>query len=282
MKICDAHTDFLTEIKSIDKREIYVKKICKISKFISCAVFTTNSILTIKDVENFKKELNYYNKKYKTELMLSIEDLGIIKTVDELKQLINLKPVSITLTWNYKNQYAGGAFADSGITNLGKQAIKLIEDNNIFVDTAHLSKRAFWQFFKITNKPIYNSHSNIYSLCKHKRNLTDKQIKAIVDSNGFLGITIYKNFISNKLIFCKDVALQFDYLIKKFGYKNFGLGTDLYGIDKTGLPINFKNYFDVTNLIKELKNLKYSKKIINAIIYKNYKNFLKNNKNNQK
>lgn len=279
MKICDSHTDFLTEIKDEKDREKYVKLIRKIAGIISCAVFTTNSTICLKDVENFKRELDYYNKKYHTQFLLSIEDLGLVKSIEELYELIKLKPISVTLTWNGENQFAGGAHTNKGLSKLGKSVVKILEENNILIDTAHLSRKAFKDFSKITTKPIYNSHSNIFTLFKHKRNLKDGQIKKIVKSGGFLGLSFYQNFISNEKITMRDVALQFDYLIKKFGYKNFGIGTDLFGIGNEFLPTDFKSYFDIKILIEELKKLNYSKKIINAIIFKNYKKFLKNKKN---
>lgn len=278
MKICDAHTDFLTEIKEKELREDYIKQIKKIIGNICCAVFTTNSTICLKDVENFKLEIAKYNKKYKTKLMLTIEDLGFIKTKEDLFRLIELKPFSVTLTWNEKNQYAGGASTNKGLTKLGKETIKLLEQNNILIDTAHLSRKAFFQFAKLTTKPIFNSHCNIDKLFQHNRNLTDKQIKRIVKSNGFVGITLYEKFISHEKIIARDIALQFDYLIKKFGYKNFGLGTDFFGIENDFLPTDLKSYFDIENLIAELKKLHYSPRVINAIVYKNFKNFIKNSK----
>lgn len=278
MKICDAHTDFLTEIKDKSERERYVKKIRKNIKIISCAVFTTNSTISVQDVENFKLELENYNKKFHTKLLLSIEDLGFIKTEEDLQKLIELKPISVSLTWNKANQFAGGAYSRKGLTKLGIKTIKFLEENNILIDTAHLSRKSFNQFVKITNKPIYNSHSNIFALHKHKRNLTDKQIKKIVSNDGFLGLTIYEKFISKGNITARDVALQFDYLIKKFGYKNFGLGTDLFGIENKYLPQDFKSYFDADTLAEELEKLNYSQKVVDAIICKNYENFLKRSK----
>ncbi len=278
MKLCDAHTDFLTEIKTKEKREEYIKRISKMCGAISCAVFTTNSTICLKDVENFKSELDYYNKKYHTNFLLSIEDLGFIKSIKELYELIKLKPISVTLTWNKENQFAGGAHTNIGLTKFCVETIKLLEENNILIDTAHLSRKSFHEFCKITTKPIYNSHSNINSIFKHKRNLTDNQIKKIVDSGGFLGLTFYEKFISNEKITLRDVANQFNYLVKKFGYKNFGLGTDLYGINNESLPTDFESYLDIEKLIKELKKLNCSKKLINAIINKNYKKFLKTSK----
>lgn len=279
MKICDAHTDFLTEIKDRKERERYVKSIRKIKGAISCAVFTTNSTICLKDVENYKLELDYYNKKYHTEFLLSIEDLGFIKDVTELKNLIKLKPFSVSLTWNFKNQFAGGANSNSGLTKFGKLAIKMLEKNNILIDTAHLNRKSFYEFIKITTQPIYNSHSNIYSLHNHKRNLTNQQIKKIVEANGFLGVSIYKDFISNNEISSCDIASQFDYLIKKFGYKNFGFGTDFYGINT--MPKDVKTYQDFKFVKKHLREFGYSNDIINHVFYKNFYVF-KNNKINKK
>ena len=79
--------------------------------------------------------------------------------------------------------------------------LKLLEENNILVDTAHLSRKAFYDFAKITTKPIYNSHANLNTLFAHPRNLTNKQIEKIVQSNGFLGLTIYEHFISKQKTF---------------------------------------------------------------------------------
>jgi len=278
MKICDAHSDFLTEIKKQKDREKYIKKIKNKIKLISCAVFTTTSIISAQDVENYFLEIKKYNKKYNINLLLSIEDLGFIKNEDDLNKIIQLRPFSVTLTWNYENQYAGGTLTNKGLTKLGIKTIKILEENNILIDTAHLSRKAFNQFSKITTKPMFNSHCNINNLFNHKRNLTDKQIKKIINLNGFVGITVYEKFISNEQITCRDVALQFDYLIKKFGYKNFGLGTDLFGIQNKYLPKDFNSYFDVKNLIYELKKLNYSNKVIKSIIYKNLQKFVKNNK----
>ena len=138
-----------------------------------------------------------------------------------------------------------------------------------------LNKKSFWQFARLTTKPIYNSHSNVYALKIHKRNLTNKQIKAIVESNGFIGLTLYSKFIKNKGITSKDIAKQFNYLINNFGYKNFGLGTDFYGFNFKYAPKDVKNYNQISNIVKELKKLGHKKEIINCLLWKNYYDFLK-------
>lgn len=275
MKISDSHTDFLTAITSRCDREIFIYKALNDNiKNISCAVFTTENKLTLHDVENYNEELKYLSNKYKVNLILSIEDLGFINNINQLDNLVDLKPFSVTLTWNCANQFAGGSYNCNGLTPLGKEVVKKMENHNILIDTAHLSRKGFWQVANMTKFPLYNSHCNIYSLKRHKRNLTDKQIQAIVDTNGYMGITLYQKFISTYKISSKDIAFQFDYLIKNFGYKNFGLGTDFYGVDFEFLPTDVKEYCDVKNIIRELSRLGYNKKIIECVMCENFENFM--------
>lgn len=275
MKISDSHNDFLTSIDSFVDREKYINEIQSFGvKTISCAVFTTHNPINIEDVIKYNLELEYLNKKYDINLILSIEDLGFIKTRQELVDLINLRPFSTTLTWNDCNQFSGGANSLTGLSRLGKTYINILEQNKVLIDTAHLSRHSFWDFCKQTSLPIYNSHSNIYNIHYHNRNLTNTQISQIVNSNGYLGITLYDKFVSYNKISSKDIATQFDYLIQKFGYKNFGLGSDFYGIDNKNLPIDIQNYINLSNIVEELKNLGYNNDIIEHLLYKNFENFM--------
>ncbi len=278
IKIADSHNDFMTKITAKEK-DCYLSQCQKVGvKIISCAIFTSNLKLCIDDLYNFKNEIVKLKNKYKDIFLLfSIEDIGFIHEED-IDKFIKLRPISCTLTWNFDNQLAGGAFGGKSITKFGEEVIHKLENENIFVDTAHMNKKSFWKFCKLTKKPIYNSHSNIYELKRHKRNLTDKQIEMIVKSNGYLGLTIYDKFVGKEgKVDSKTIALQFDYLIKKFGYKNFGLGTDFYGIDINNLPKDIKSYEDIEKIVRELKKLGYSEKIIECILYKNYEDFLKRN-----
>ena len=275
MKFCDSHTDFLTAISSKEDREKYVKKIKACGgEIISAAVFTTDKGFSEKNVEDYSREIRGFSAKYKLRILLSIEDLGFVNKFEEIEKICALKPLSATLTWNEENQFGGGANSKTGLTQYGVRCVNFLEQENVLIDTAHMSRKSFWDFCKLTLKPIYNSHCNIFSLKIHARNLTDKQIKRIVKSGGFMGLTFYDKFISNRKIFCKDVAAQFDYLIKHFGADNFGIGSDLYGIEPEDLPLDFRGYEDLGNLEAELKKLGHGEKIIEKLFYKNFQDFL--------
>lgn len=265
MFISDSHNDFLTTLQGLEL-ENYNNS--HEDSIISSAIFTTNKNYSLNTIKSLSKII-----RKKKNLILSIEDLGFIKSIDELNKLIKLKPFSTTLTWNDINQYAGGANSNLGLTDLGIETIKKLEKSNIIIDTAHLSRKSFYDFIDITAKPIYNSHSNIDSLFSHNRNLTDDQISHIVNSNGYMGITLYQKFISNTPICSFDIALQFDYLIRNFSSYHFGFGTDFYGIDNDFLPIDISCYDDLNKVANHLLSFGHNYDIVERIMYKNFLEF---------
>ena len=217
-RICDCHTDFMTEIENKNKREEYVKTLK--DNTVSCAIFTTEKCYSIDDIEKYENEIKSYNQRLNTDLLVSIEDIGVIESESDLKRLCGLEPFSVTLTWNFENQYAGGALCNSGLKRKGQRAIEKFEENGIILDFSHLNRKSFFEASQIVKGPIFVSHTNIDTLFHHERNLTNKQIERIVESDGFMGITLYQKFISNKTISSKNIAKQFDFLIKNFG-ENF-------------------------------------------------------------
>lgn len=274
---CDSHTDFMTKLKTIDEKEEYVKSIHDLgARKILSAIFTTDDNVGIEKLKIYKSEIDELNQKFDNILYFSVEDLGSVKP-NELEKLVKLNPISVTLTWNKRNIYGGGAKSNASLSQEGIDACKLLERNNIFVDTAHLNQKCFWQVCSLSSKPIFNSHTNIFSLCKNKRNLTDEQIKQIVSSNGFIGLTIYQKFISRNKIYCKDIALQFAYLADKFGIDNFGIGSDFFGFDEKFLPADLKSYKDLKNLENEMKNLGFSIIETNKLLCDNFIRFLHHN-----
>ena len=272
MRIADSHNDFLTYYKTRQQKINYLYRLSYTNlKILNCVFWTTETKNPLKSLILNKKILD--KNKTKIKLLYSIEDIGFCN-LKNIEKFIENKIDFCGLVWNYNNTLGGGALDNGTITPLGKKIIRKLEENNILIDTAHMNRKTFNSFYKITTKPIYNSHSNIYDLCKHNRNLKDYQIKKIINSNGFLGLSFVKDFIKDgETNFTSlDVAKQISYFIKKYGNNNVGLGSDFFGTTK--LPNNLKCYLDIKNLENDLISLGISPDIINKIFYNNYYDFL--------
>jgi membrane dipeptidase len=78
----------------------------------------------------------------------------------------------------------------------------------MMVDISHVGEQTFWDVIGSTTKPIIASHSSVYNLCPHQRNLKDDQIKAIAKNGGVIQVNFYSGFIDSTYIRKKDIFLQ--------------------------------------------------------------------------
>lgn len=273
-QIFDLHNDFLTELKE-KRRATYLSKLKNTT--IMSAVWTSEMKNAIEKIESCNKFIDENNAKidenYSVKLNLAVEDLHFL-TKNSLARLINCAPKYCSLTWNQQNNLGGGAIEGGDLTPFGIETVKALEENDIFVDSAHLCEKSFMTLSRITDKPLLCTHTAFYSLTPNKRNLKDYQLKMIVESGGIVGLAFVSNFLcglgkSN----IEDVVKNINYFVCKFGDDNLCLGTDFYGTKKT--PRGLKSYFDLPNLKNRLKKLGYLDETIDKIFYKNAEHFFK-------
>ena len=67
----------------------------------------------------------------------------------------------------------------------------------MLVDVSHIAPAGFWDVIEASSKPIIATHSNAKALCPHPRNLDDKQILAINENDGLIGVTFAGQFLEH-------------------------------------------------------------------------------------
>lgn len=222
-------------------------------------------------------DVNRVMESNKIGVILAIEGAEGIFDNSALRIFYHLGVRMISLTWNQRNHLADGIGeyeANGGITLKGKEILKEIERLKIIIDVSHIAPAGFWDIVNITKAPFVASHSNAYSLCKNKRNLDDKQIKAIAARNGVIGINFAPDFLNVKRkVEISDVIKHIDYIRDITEINYVVLGTDYDGISKT--PQGLEDLSKIKNLAEELLNNNYRKKDIEKIFYENWLNFFK-------
>jgi membrane dipeptidase len=119
----------------------------------------------------------------------------------------------MTLTWNNSTDWAtsalyetspnhseGGALDSNrkkGLTEFGKQVVKHMNELGMLVDLSHVGEQTFWDAIATTTKPVLVSHSCVYTLCPHRRNLKDEQIKAVAKNGGVIHLNFYSGFLDS-------------------------------------------------------------------------------------
>jgi membrane dipeptidase len=85
-----------------------------------------------------------------------------------------------------------------GLTDFGRKVVRKMNELGMIVDISHAAPSVVEQVLKITDSPIIASHSCVYSICKHNRNLTDDQITAIAKNGGVIGINFFSAYLSER------------------------------------------------------------------------------------
>jgi membrane dipeptidase len=198
-------------------------------------------------------------------------DLMLLRTV------YRLGVRTIGLTWNYSNWAADGAVEprQGGLTVKGKKFIRECERIGIILDVSHLSERAFWDLEKETQKPFFASHSNVYDICPHNRNLRRDQLQAILDRGGLVGLTFVPYFVKQeKAVTIDDFLRHVDYVCALGGAKQLAFGSDFDGFDQMIAGLEHAGHY--TNLANELYK-RYKKEEVEDFLFGNWHRFLSKN-----
>lgn len=175
---------------------------------------------------------------------------------------------AIGLTWNYANELAGGVLEPARLTPLGAQVVNGMNRLGMLVDVSHLSEAAFWDVLEISKSPVIASHSCCRVLCKHPRNLTDEQIKAIAASGGVIGINFYSQFLKGPHASISDVIDHIEHVCAVAGSDHVGIGSDYDGCES--LPKGLEDATCLPALTEELFARGYCKDDVAKIIGGNF------------
>ncbi|WFA08456.1 dipeptidase [Tissierella sp. Yu-01] len=197
--------------------------------------------------------------------------------VELLNQFYDLGVKAIGFTWNYSNELgegAYGAYADAlgtpssgGLTELGEEIVKEMNRLGMIVDVSHLNTDTFWDVINTTKAPIIASHSGVYSLKPHERNLNDEQLKAVAENGGVVGMVLYRDFIKDMHnTYIKDFIDHIDYAVNLIGIDHVGLGSDFDGGE---IPLDMKDASELYKITEELVKRGYSSEDIQKILGKN-------------
>jgi len=168
-------------------------------------------------------------KQKKLGAMMGVEGGHMIEDkLENLEALYKRGVRYMTLTWNNSTSWASSAWDETlnrdslshlGLNNFGKQVVKKMNELGMLVDLSHTGEKTFWDVINTTSKPVIASHSCVYNLCPHRRNLKDDQIKAIAKNGGVIHLNFYAGFIDSTyekkaLAFRSNHKAEIDSLIK--------------------------------------------------------------------
>lgn len=192
---------------------------------------------------------------------------------------------SLGVVWSRPNQFGHGVpfrFPHSpdtgpGLTDAGRGLVRACNALGILLDVSHLNAQGFWDLAAITHAPIVATHSAVHTICPITRNLTDKQLDAIRESDGMVGVNFEVSAVRPDSYDEPNTSLtvlvqHIDYLVERIGIDRVGFGSDF---DGATMPRELGDAAGLPNLLAQLQQHGYDTPSLRKLCYENWLRVLK-------
>ena len=152
------------------------------------------------------------------------DDLRLVQVFHELGVRI------MQLSYNNQSLLATGCYEDDdpGITRFGKEVIREMNRVGMVIDMSHSAERSTLEAIELSARPIAITHANPSFFHDALRNKSTTVLKALHESGGILGLSLYPFHLKNGSdctleSFCQMAADAADIL----GAGQLAIGSDL-------------------------------------------------------
>jgi len=162
------------------------------------------------------------------------------KSIDRMEALYEMGVRVIDPTYNRQNFLGTGCCEgfdgrDGGLTMLGRDAVDLMNDLGIVIDTAHDADRTTMEIVEYSEDPVIQSHIGCRELCpSYGRAKTDEQLRAVAENGGVNAITPFPPVIKKdpdthevQQATIDDVLDHIDHAVEVGGVESVAFGADM-------------------------------------------------------
>ncbi len=220
--------------------------------------------------------------------ILSLEGADSLRDLDDLQTSYQQGLRAIGPAHYGVGRYALGHDQSGGLSDLGRQLLRAMEQLGIILDATHLSERTFWESLDAFGGPIWASHHNCRALVDDPRQLSDDQIKALAMRGAVIGVALDVWMVvpgwNRGVTKHPDIpdanlaklADHVDHVCQLLGTtEHTGIGTDLdggYGNEQT--PADLDTIADLSKFFEILRQRGYDETDLRRISHGNFIGFL--------
>jgi membrane dipeptidase len=241
-------------------------------------------IRTQKDLDHHLKEWNTHPETCPIGYVLSLEGADSLRTLDDLEEAVEVFGLRAIGPAHFGvGRYALGHNEKGPLPARGKDLIRKIEELGIILDVTHLCDESFWDALEIYNGPIWASHHNCRALVDNPRQLSDEQIKALVERGAVIGASFdvwmtvpnWNRITSRHADHQADLAAlanHIDHICQLLGTaRHSGIGSDLDGgFGRSQCPQDLNSIADIQKFYRILEKRGYSPGDLEGIFHGNF------------
>jgi membrane dipeptidase len=184
--------------------------------------------------------------------------------------------------------YAQGTNAAGGLGQRGRELLGEMDRLGMILDVTHLCDESFWEALKIFRGPVWASHSNCRALVPHHRQLSDEQIKALIERGAIIGAVfdawmMVPNWVCGKTtpaevgLKMESIVAHIDHICQLAGNaQHVGIGSDLdgaFGFEQ--MPQDLTRISDLQQIAELLRRHGFSEDQAGAVMHGNFLEYLR-------
>jgi len=159
-----------------------------------------------------------------------------------------------------------------GLTDKGRELVSRLDEERIFVDLAHIHPDGFWDAVEVHDPslPLIDTHTGVSGVTPHWRNLDDRQLRAIADTGGVVGI-IYSTHFLKGAHGHEDgqmIVEHMQHVIDAVGEDFVAIGSDYDGAILP--PPDFKSGDSYPRLVQMMLDRGWSDQRVEKVLGKNF------------
>lgn len=290
---CDTFLELYKQGQKIECNSLHISldKATNFAPYIQVAAFWSDyrlsndeafkeCLLSIEYLKN--QEVNFITNLEnlsESNFIFGVEDARLLNgDLSKLEALYLSGMRVLTLNWKDNSSIGGGWNTNFPLTSFGKEVINRCFELGILIDLSHSSEEVFEETIKLAKHLgffPFASHSNSFTICNHKRNLTDTQFKALRDLGSIVGISFVPEHLDHNAYATVDTIVNhINHFLKLDGENTIALGSDFDGV--SSLPEGITSIESLNQLYSTFVS-EFGEKITQKIFFENAYTYFKEN-----
>jgi membrane dipeptidase len=204
--------------------EAAIKDIAAANELMEKAPDFFMKVRAIGDLDRAKPE-NKMAVIYSFEAVAMLED-----KIERIEIFRNLGVRVMQLSYNHKSPFAVGCLDGEtpGLTDLGRKAVAKMNEIGVALDLSHSNTQSTADGIAVSKKPPIISHAGCRAVHMHPRNKEDREMKALAEKGGVMGIYMLPYLTeSPKQPMLDDYMQHMEHALKIMGEDHVGIGSDV-------------------------------------------------------
>jgi membrane dipeptidase len=186
-------------------------------------------------------DLERARKERKLGVIYSFESAAMLEDKIERIELFRELGVRVMqLNYNRRTPFGVGCLdgETDGLTELGRKAVAKMNEIGVALDLSHSNTKTTADGIAASTKPALITHAGCRAIYMHPRNKEDRELKALADKGGVIGIYMLPYLTeSPKQPMLSDFIQHLEHALKICGEDHVGVGSDVpfFPVDESDL-----------------------------------------------